>query len=120
MAVFLKIPKNIRDPKESYPKATSVFDHNPKLSLYGSCNKECLSAAATLSDLEPDQKIKVFAASSHAHAYANSIKLSQIRNGREIKRLVDEPFYDRMYQEYKYLENPVEIDDLTDDLMGKV
>merc|ERR1712227_650608 len=73
-------------------------------SLYGSCNKECLAAAATLSEFENGEKIKIFAASSHAHKYATSIKLSQIRNGQEINRLVDEPYYDRMYQEYKYLE----------------
>ena len=72
-----------------------------------------------MSNFENGEKIKIFAASSHAHKYATSIKLSQIRNGREIERLVDEPYYDRMYQEYKYLENIVEIDDQTDDLMAK-
>jgi hypothetical protein len=36
-----------------------------------------------------------------------SIKLSKVSGGKETQRIVDEPYYDRMYQEYKYLEKEV-------------
>ena len=80
--------------------------------LYGSCNKECL-AAATRSN---NYQINIFAASSHGHKYAQSIRLSKVRGLDEVQRIVDEPHYDRLYQEYKYLESEVTIGP-NDDLM---
>ena len=42
--------------------------------------------------------------------------LSQVRDGEEIKRVVDEPYYNRMYQEYKHTEEIVKIN-RSDDLI---
>ena len=37
------------------------------------------------------------------------VTLSQVRDGQEISRVVEEPFYNRMYQEYKHTESIVKI-----------
>ena len=38
-----------------------------------------------------------------------SLRLSKVRNGEEVERILDEPYYDRFYQEYKYLEETVQV-----------
>ena len=50
--------------------------------LYGSCNKECLQAAAKN---ENDYNMTIFAASSHGHMYMQKQKLSKITNGQEVQ-----------------------------------
>lgn len=88
--------------------ATWMFYLPPQqehIKLYGACYKECLQSATGNNDYE----INIFAASSHGHMYTNSIQLSKVQNREEVQRIVDEPFYDRFYQEYKYLEEEVQV-----------
>ena len=50
--------------------------------LYGSCNRECLQAAA---GNENDYNMTIFAASSHGHMYMQKQKLSKITDGQEVQ-----------------------------------
>ena len=50
--------------------------------LYGSCNKECLQAAA---GIDTNYNLTIFAASSHGHMYMQQQKLSKITGGREVQ-----------------------------------
>ena len=53
---------------------------------------------------------------SNSQSNAFLVTLSQVRDGEEIKRVVDEPYYNRMYQEYKHTEEIVKIN-RSDDLI---
>lgn len=67
--------------------------------LYGSCNSECLQAAAGKGQ---DFDLKLFAASSHGHMFLKKQKLTKIRNGQEVEVILNEPMMDRYYQGKDY------------------
>ena len=67
--------------------------------LYGSCNSECLQAAAGKGQ---DFDLKLFAASSHGHMFLKKQKLTKIRNGQEVEEILNEPMMDRYYQGKDY------------------
>ena len=72
-------------------------------------NKKTNLASSQTNNFDDDYKINIFAATSHGHQALKSIKLSKVSDGKETERIVDEPYYDKMYQEWKQLENEVVI-----------
>lgn len=57
----------------------------------------------------PDEGINIVSVSVHTHVNGRNVKLSQIRNGTELKRIVDDNYYDYKYQEVRQLENETKV-----------
>merc|ERR1712131_324388 len=98
--------------------ASWMFYLPPKqkeFSLWGTCSNHCLEAAGL------EDKITVFAGMAHGHRHLKDLTLSKVTKNRDgevtaVEEVFREENYDRMYQEYKYLKNDVEVS-LNEDLI---
>lgn len=57
----------------------------------------------------PDEGINIVSVSIHTHTSGRNVKLSQIRNGREINRIVEDNYYNYNYQEVRQLANETKV-----------
>lgn len=57
----------------------------------------------------PEEGINIVSVSIHTHTSGRNVKLSQIRNGREINRIVEDNYYNYNYQEVRQLANETKV-----------
>lgn len=57
----------------------------------------------------PEEGINIVSVSIHTHTNGRNVKLSQIRNGREINRIVEDNYYNYNYQEVRQLANETKV-----------
>jgi hypothetical protein len=57
----------------------------------------------------PDEGINIVSVSVHTHVAGRNVKLSHIRAGKEVTRIIDDNFYSHNYQEIRQLENETKV-----------
>jgi Copper type II ascorbate-dependent monooxygenase, C-terminal domain len=60
-------------------------------------------------NLFPDDGINIVSVSVHTHTSGRNVKLSHVRNGREIDKIVEDNYYNHNYQEVRQLANETKI-----------